>query len=87
MLLEGRIDVATFTSPSAIRNFAKIYGADQVADLLKNTVVATIGPVTADAARQLGIPVTIQPRPTPSRRSLMRLPRITPRAPTHQHTA
>jgi len=62
MLLDGRIDVATFTSPSAIRNFAKIHGADQVADLLKNTVVATIGPVTADAARQLGIPVTIQPR-------------------------
>ncbi|HEY3161898.1 MAG TPA: uroporphyrinogen-III C-methyltransferase [Vicinamibacterales bacterium] len=62
MLLEGRIDVATFTSPSAIRNFAKIHGADQVADLLKNTVVATIGPVTADAARQLGIPVTIQPK-------------------------
>jgi uroporphyrinogen III methyltransferase/synthase len=62
MLLDGRIDVATFTSPSAIRNFAKIHGADQVADLLKNTVVATIGPVTADAARQLGIPVTIQPK-------------------------
>ena len=62
MLLEGHIDVATFTSPSAIRNFAKIYGADQVADLLKNTVVATIGPVTTDAARQLGIPVTIQPK-------------------------
>jgi uroporphyrinogen III methyltransferase/synthase len=61
MLLEGRIDVVTFTSPSAVRNFAKIYGADQVADLLKNTVVATIGPVTADAARLLGIPVTIQP--------------------------
>ncbi len=62
MLLDGRVDVATFTSPSAIRNFAKIYGADQVADLLKNTVVATIGPVTADAARQLGIPVTVQPK-------------------------
>jgi len=62
MLLEGRIDVATFTSPSAIRNFAKIHGADQVVDLLKNTVVATIGPVTADAARQLGIAVTIQPK-------------------------
>src|SRR6266850_1964107 len=62
MLLEGRIDVATFTSPSAVRNFAKLYGADQVADLLKNTVVATIGPVTADAARQLSIPVTVQPK-------------------------
>jgi len=62
MLLEGKIDVATFTSPSAIRNFAKIHGADQVADLLKNTVVATIGPVTADAARQLAINVTVQPK-------------------------
>jgi uroporphyrinogen III methyltransferase/synthase len=62
MLLEGKIDVATFTSPSAIRNFAKIHGADQVADLLAHTVVATIGPVTADAARQVGVTVTIQPR-------------------------
>jgi len=62
MLLEGKIDVATFTSPSAIRNFAKIHGTDQVVDLLKNTVVATIGPVTADAARQLGVNVTIQPK-------------------------
>ncbi len=62
MLLDGKIDVATFTSPSAIRNFAKIHGADQVVDLLKNTVVATIGPVTADAARQLGIAVNIQPK-------------------------
>ena len=61
MLLEGRLDVVTFTSASAVRNFVRIYGADQVADLLKNTVVAVIGPVTADAAAQLGIPVTIQP--------------------------
>ena len=61
MLLEGGLDVVTFTSASAVRNFARIYGADQVADLLKNTVVAVIGPVTADAATQLGIPVTIQP--------------------------
>jgi uroporphyrinogen III methyltransferase/synthase len=61
MFLEGRIDVVTFTSPSAVRNFVKIYGADPAADLLKNTTVATIGPVTAEAARQLGIAVTVQP--------------------------
>jgi uroporphyrinogen III methyltransferase/synthase len=61
MLLEGRIDVVTFTSASAVRNFAKVYGQDQAADLLKHTVVAAIGPVTADAAAQLGISVTIQP--------------------------
>ena len=61
MLLEGRIDVVTFTSASAVRNFAKIYGAEQASDLLLKTHVAVIGPVTADAARQLGMPVTIQP--------------------------
>ena len=51
----------TFASASAVRAFTKIYGAEQAADLLKNTVVAVIGPTTADAARQLGIPVAIQP--------------------------
>jgi uroporphyrinogen III methyltransferase/synthase len=62
MLLEGRIDVVTFTSASAVRNFVRIYGADQVADLLKNTTVAVIGPVTGDAARQAGITVSVQPQ-------------------------
>src|SRR5688572_27126654 len=61
MLLDGSIDVVTFTSPSAVRNFSAIYGAEQTTDLLKNTVVAAIGPVTADAATQLGIRVTVQP--------------------------
>ena len=55
------IDVVTFTSPSAVRNFAEIYGKEQTIDLLKNTVVAAIGPVTAEAAHQLGIEVTVQP--------------------------
>ena len=61
LLLEGRIDVVTFASPSAVRSFVKVYGAEPAADLLKNTVVAVIGPVTAEATQQLGIPVTIQP--------------------------
>jgi len=61
MLLDGRIDVVTFTSPSAVRNFASIYGLEQTTDLLKNIVVAAIGPVTTDAATQLGIHVTVQP--------------------------
>jgi uroporphyrinogen III methyltransferase/synthase len=61
LLLEGRIDVVTFTSGSAVRNFVRVYGADQVADLLKTTTVATIGPVTAEAARQAGITVSVQP--------------------------
>ena len=61
MLLQGRIDVVTFTSPSSVRNFVKMYGGEQAGDLLRNAVVAAIGPVTADAASELGITVTVQP--------------------------
>lgn len=61
MLLEGRIDVVTFTSPSAVRNFAAIYGTEQTVDLLAHTTVAAIGPVTADAATKLGLTVSVQP--------------------------
>ncbi|MBI2189676.1 MAG: uroporphyrinogen-III C-methyltransferase [Acidobacteria bacterium] len=61
MLLQGRIDVVTFTSGSAVRGFARIFGAEQATDLLKQTVVAVIGPTTGEAARQLGIPVAVQP--------------------------
>jgi uroporphyrinogen III methyltransferase/synthase len=61
MLLDDAIDVVTFTSPSAVRNFAAIYGKEQTIDLLSRTVVASIGPVTSEAAHQLGIKVTVQP--------------------------
>jgi uroporphyrinogen III methyltransferase/synthase len=61
MLLERKIDVVTFTAGSAVRNFVKVYGEDQAVDLLRNTEVAVIGPVTAQAAEQLGIHVSIQP--------------------------
>lgn len=61
MLLDGQIDAITFTSASTVRNFATIHGAEQVADLLRGTVVACIGPVTAEAAQQLGIATTVMP--------------------------
>ncbi|MEX1129809.1 MAG: uroporphyrinogen-III C-methyltransferase [Vicinamibacterales bacterium] len=61
MLLDGQIDAVTFTSASTVRNFAQIHGAEQAADLLRGTVVASIGPVTAEAAQQLGIATTVMP--------------------------
>jgi uroporphyrinogen III methyltransferase/synthase len=61
MLLDRRIDVVTFTSPSSVRSFAEMYGAEAAADLLHTTNVAAIGPVTAEAAAQLGIACTIVP--------------------------
>jgi uroporphyrinogen III methyltransferase/synthase len=61
MLLERRIDVVTFTSASAVRSFVKTVGAEPAADLLRTTVVASIGPVTAEAAAQCHIQTTIVP--------------------------
>jgi uroporphyrinogen III methyltransferase/synthase len=61
MLLERRIDVVTFTSPSAVRNFVRLLGDEPAADLLRATVVASIGPVTAEAATQLNIDTTVMP--------------------------
>ena len=61
MLLEGQVDVVTFTSAASVRNFAATFGAEQAADLLQQTVVAVCGPVTAEAAGRLGIPVSIMP--------------------------
>jgi uroporphyrinogen III methyltransferase/synthase len=62
MLLEKRIDVVTFTSASTVKNFVQIFGADQAADLLNATNVASIGPVTAEAAEQYGIKTVIMPK-------------------------
>jgi uroporphyrinogen III methyltransferase/synthase len=61
MLLERRIDVVTFTSPSAVRNFVQALGAEPAADLLRTTAVAAIGPVTAEAASQCDIQTAIVP--------------------------
>jgi uroporphyrinogen-III synthase len=61
MLLDRKIDVVTFTSPSAARNFVELLGPEPAADLLKSTVVASIGPVTAEAAAQYKIHSTIVP--------------------------
>jgi uroporphyrinogen III methyltransferase/synthase len=61
MLLERRIDVVTFTSASAVRSFVKLLGAEPAADLLGTVVVASIGPVTAEAAVQYKIKTTIMP--------------------------
>ena len=61
MPLERRIDVVTFTSASAVRSFVRVLGVEPAADLLKTTVVASIGPVTAEAAAQCDIQTTVMP--------------------------
>ena len=55
--IEQGVDLVTFTSPSAVRSFHRLVGGAVVAD------AGVIGPVTADAARQLGYPVTVEADP------------------------
>jgi uroporphyrinogen III methyltransferase/synthase len=61
MLLDKKVDAVTFTSASTVRNFVRLYGAEPAADLLRSTVVACIGPVTAEAAAQHGIATAVMP--------------------------
>jgi len=61
MLLDRQIDAVTFTSASTVKNFVRILGAEQAVDLLRTTVVASIGPVTAEAAQQLDIATHVMP--------------------------
>lgn len=58
---EESIDVITFTSPSTVSNFAELVGAKDLSQLLANTLVACIGPVTAEAAARHGVVNIIQP--------------------------
>lgn len=60
-LLEGHIDAVTFTSPTALRRFAVMIGEEQAADLLNTTTVVVIGPVTAAAAREMGVAAPLVP--------------------------
>jgi uroporphyrinogen-III synthase len=61
MLLEQQVDVVTFTSPSTVVEFVDIHGKDAVADVLRTTLVACVGPVTAQAAIALGVMPAIVP--------------------------
>jgi uroporphyrinogen III methyltransferase / synthase len=58
--LERGVDVATFTSPSTVENFFALLGARAVA-VLGGASVACIGPVTASAARAMGLTVHLEP--------------------------
>lgn len=57
-ILAGGIDLVIFTSPSTVRNLARVLVAEDFAKLSKCRV-ACIGPVTAEAARELGFHVDI----------------------------
>ncbi len=53
-LASGSIDAVTFTSSSTVRSFVGAVGTE-----LGGAAVACIGPITAETARELGLPVTV----------------------------
>jgi uroporphyrinogen III methyltransferase/synthase len=61
LLLRGRIDAVTFTSASSVQSAVQSLGPKRAVEVLRPTVVAAIGPVTARAARRLGVETTVMP--------------------------
>lgn len=59
MLENNKIHIITFTSSSTARNFVEKIGAHNLG-LLKDVVVACIGPITSKTAQELGMKVDIE---------------------------
>jgi uroporphyrinogen III methyltransferase/synthase len=60
-MLAGSGDCIAFTSPSTIRNLAKLFDTHDLGKTLPGMIVACIGSVTAEAAAEYGLSVNIQP--------------------------
>jgi uroporphyrinogen III methyltransferase/synthase len=59
VLLDGNLDVATFTSPCGVTPLTKMLANREVADVLSPLTVACVGPATAHAAHALGVRVDV----------------------------
>ena len=57
---EGRIDIVTFTSSSTVRNLLSLLGGDaRVLTAGARPLIACIGPITAETARESGLTVDV----------------------------
>jgi uroporphyrinogen III methyltransferase/synthase len=59
-LLTPPPDAITFTSSSTATNLAKLLGENQFAETLRSAVIASIGPITSQTLRKLGLDVTVE---------------------------
>lgn len=66
LLVGGGVDCVTFASPSAVKNFARLFDTHDLAPLLRGVRVACIGEVTAEAAAAHGLRVDIRPEESTS---------------------
>ena len=60
-MLAGSGDCIAFTSPSTIKNLAKLFDTHDLGKVLPDLAIACIGSVTADSAVEYGLHVDIQP--------------------------
>jgi uroporphyrinogen III methyltransferase/synthase len=60
-MLAGSGDCVAFTSPSTVKNLAKLFDTHDLGKVLPGVVIACIGPVTATAAVEYGLRVDIEP--------------------------
>ena len=63
-MLEGTVDLVTFTSSSTVTNFLTMIDAandEELHRLLDQVTIAAIGPITAETIRERGLRVGIQP--------------------------
>lgn len=58
-LKERTIDMITFTSSSTAKNFRALLPSEGLDNLIQGVTIASIGPITADTARNLGFDVHI----------------------------
>ena len=58
-LKERTIDLITFTSSSTVKNFHALLPPEDLQSLMQGVTVASIGPITADTARNLGFDIHI----------------------------
>jgi uroporphyrinogen-III synthase len=59
-LRRGQADALTFFSPSAFRHFADSFGREALLRLSSRVALAAVGPVTAAAMREAGLPVAVE---------------------------
>lgn len=62
LLARGKVDGITFTSSSTVNHFAELLKKEDLEKLLKDIVIACIGPITARTAKGWGMRVQVQPK-------------------------
>ncbi|MCF7804041.1 MAG: uroporphyrinogen-III synthase [Candidatus Marinimicrobia bacterium] len=63
LLRDGSVDYLTFTSPSTFENFYELLAetAESPGELINQSIIAAIGPITAEAIESAGVEVAVVP--------------------------